>query len=111
MPELQPQRRLSDRLPQSDHDLLVEIWTDMRPLRRDVDELKRWRADHERTSVRYIAKVDAMADQDKDIDGLQSWRDEMRGAWAGVKFGLALVGAMSGLSVILEILRLIGTLH
>lgn len=110
MPD-QPQRRVSDLLPRSDHDLLVEIWTSMLPLRRDVDELKRWRGTHDLWAERYAAKVDAMADQDKDIDGLQSWRDEMRGAWAGVKFGLAFVGAMSGLSVILEIARLAGVLH
>jgi len=105
------QRRATDHRPATDHDMLVEIWTTLRPVRDDVDELKQWRRDHLVLSERYMSRVDAMANQDGAIDSLQSWRDEMRGAWTGVKIGLSVIASMSGLSVILEILRLVGVLH
>ncbi len=105
-----------------DHDLLLQIAADVRTIAsvqqaqaERIARLEAWRADHTAVSAVQISRIDGLShgdtSHDHDIDALELWRAEMRGAWAGVKFGLTAVGAMSGLSVILEILRLVGALH
>ena len=107
-------KRLSD-LGKSDHDLLVEIAYGFRSLRDDVADLKLWRQRHETESALREAHVAALITDgtasSTDIDELQSWRAEMRGAWSGVKIGLALLGGLSALSIILEAMRLVGVIR
>ena len=116
-----PRRRSTDG-GRTDHDLLLQIAGDVQAMRTDVRDqavriraLEHWRQEHSVEAAVQIQRIDALrsgdGEHDHAIDALESWRDEMRGAWAGVKFGLVVVGSMSGLSVILEILRLIGMLH
>lgn len=107
---------------QTDHDLLVtagnkldSILSRLDDHSRRIDRLEGWRAAHSEASAVLTRRVDVLASGDSshgaDIEQLALWQAEMRGVWTTVRVEMALLGTLSGLSVILEILRLTGALH
>ncbi len=120
---LLPRRRTADRLSlRSDHDLLRDIASDVRAIvneQRDqaarIRSLEEWRREHMPEAAVRDQAIRALVRGDDshnvDIDALELWRAEMRGSWATIKAALAAIGALSGLSLLLELARLAGMLH